>query len=341
MPPAQYGPPRFDALAYYLLHRHVAGDAARGRRGRDADAAGHHQTRRPSRRRSRSSPPTSAIPGATTCSATGSSRRGTRCADWGWRNERRRSRLRSSSLAAGGAARRPDAPGARDDVRRRAGRVVPAVRDGRRRARSRRRTPSTPRSVSRSSRSGAAASRSRFATASTSSCPRRASRRRASGRSASTARTSASAFRSRRRMTPIELTAGYRFEALAPRSFRTSAPASARTGYKETSDFADAGENVDTRHAGFLVVGGVELRVHRWVGIGVDVAVHARARHSRQGRHFEGRRRERPGRRRRAGQGDHRTVNWAAAASSGASARSSGAPPSPATSAISASRPPS
>ena len=41
-------------------------------------------------------------------------------------------------------------------------------------------------------------------------------------------------------------------------------------GYKETSDFSESGENVDTRHAGYLAVAGAELRVHRWVGVGVD-----------------------------------------------------------------------
>ena len=40
--------------------------------------------------------------------------------------------------------------------------------------------------------------------------------------------------------------------------------------YKETSDFADSSENVDTRHVGYLAVGGVEFRVHRLVGLSVD-----------------------------------------------------------------------
>jgi hypothetical protein len=43
-----------------------------------------------------------------------------------------------------------------------------------------------------------------------------------------------------------------------------------RYAYVETSDFADPAENVDTAHVGYLVVGGAEFRLHRWVGVGVD-----------------------------------------------------------------------
>jgi hypothetical protein len=41
--------------------------------------------------------------------------------------------------------------------------------------------------------------------------------------------------------------------------------------YKETSDFSDPGENIDTRQPGFVVNGGFEFRLHRWVGVAVDV----------------------------------------------------------------------
>ena len=40
--------------------------------------------------------------------------------------------------------------------------------------------------------------------------------------------------------------------------------------YKETSDFSAAGEDVDTKHVGELVLGGLEFRVHRWVGLSFD-----------------------------------------------------------------------
>jgi outer membrane protein W len=40
--------------------------------------------------------------------------------------------------------------------------------------------------------------------------------------------------------------------------------------YKETSSFSEAGDDVDTRHAGYVVNGGAEFRLHRWLGLGVD-----------------------------------------------------------------------
>jgi opacity protein-like surface antigen len=71
-------------------------------------------------------------------------------------------------------------------------------------------------------------------------------------------------------ITPVELSGGYRFRR------RTSIIPYAGVGigsygYKETSDFAEPDEDVDVRHVGYLVVGGAEFRVHRWVGIAADV----------------------------------------------------------------------
>jgi opacity protein-like surface antigen len=71
-------------------------------------------------------------------------------------------------------------------------------------------------------------------------------------------------------LTPIELSVGYRFRA-APRLFPYVGLGVGSYGYKETSDFADAGENVDTRHSGYLAVAGAEVRVLRLVGIAGDV----------------------------------------------------------------------
>lgn len=42
-------------------------------------------------------------------------------------------------------------------------------------------------------------------------------------------------------------------------------------GYKETSPSADAGEEVNARHAGWLLVGGAEFRVHRLLALGADL----------------------------------------------------------------------
>ncbi len=71
-------------------------------------------------------------------------------------------------------------------------------------------------------------------------------------------------------ITPFEVTGGYRFR-LWPRVIPMLALAFPGHKYLETSDLADAADNVDTAHLGYLVVGGAELRVHRWVGVGVDV----------------------------------------------------------------------
>jgi opacity protein-like surface antigen len=71
-------------------------------------------------------------------------------------------------------------------------------------------------------------------------------------------------------ITPLELTGGYRFR-LWPMVIPYAGIGISRYAYVETSDFANAADNVDTAHLGYLVVGGAEFRVHRWVGVGVDV----------------------------------------------------------------------
>lgn len=70
-------------------------------------------------------------------------------------------------------------------------------------------------------------------------------------------------------ITPLEITGGYRFN-VTPTVRPYVAAGYGRYGYVETSDFAEPGEDVDTHHSGFVVNGGVELRVHKWIGIGVD-----------------------------------------------------------------------
>ena len=72
--------------------------------------------------------------------------------------------------------------------------------------------------------------------------------------------------------TPFEVTAGYRFRL---RTHRNVIPfiggGLGSYTYTETSDFADASDNVETRGTGYVALGGVELRVHRWVGIAADL----------------------------------------------------------------------
>jgi len=72
------------------------------------------------------------------------------------------------------------------------------------------------------------------------------------------------------KVTALEATAGYRY----PLSRRVLPYGAAGVGlyrYTEDSAFDEAGDNVDTRHTGFILNGGAEFRVQRWVGISADV----------------------------------------------------------------------
>jgi opacity protein-like surface antigen len=71
------------------------------------------------------------------------------------------------------------------------------------------------------------------------------------------------------KITPFEVAGGYRFVTRGSVVPYVGAGVG-RYAYSETSDFADASDNVDASNVGFLVFGGAEFRVHRWVGIGVD-----------------------------------------------------------------------
>ncbi|MCU1385047.1 MAG: hypothetical protein JWL71_3744 [Acidobacteria bacterium] len=73
-------------------------------------------------------------------------------------------------------------------------------------------------------------------------------------------------------ITPVEISGGYRFKVAAlPRVRPYAAAGVGSYGYQETSDFSQPGDDVDTRHAGFVVNGGAEFRVHPWVGLAIDV----------------------------------------------------------------------
>lgn len=71
-------------------------------------------------------------------------------------------------------------------------------------------------------------------------------------------------------ITPVEVTGGYRLP-LWEHARPYVAAGFGSYAYKETSDFSDPGENVDTRRSGFVVNGGFEFRLHRWVGASADV----------------------------------------------------------------------
>jgi hypothetical protein len=69
-------------------------------------------------------------------------------------------------------------------------------------------------------------------------------------------------------VTPLEVTAGIRFSA-TPTVFPYAGGGVGSYRYQESSSFDDS--EFEKRHVGYLVVGGVEFRVSRWVGISGDV----------------------------------------------------------------------
>jgi len=71
-------------------------------------------------------------------------------------------------------------------------------------------------------------------------------------------------------VTPVELAAGYRFRFRKSRIIPYAGAGLGSYGYRETSTFAAAGEDVDTSHAGFVMMGGVEFRVSKWVAVTGD-----------------------------------------------------------------------
>jgi len=73
-------------------------------------------------------------------------------------------------------------------------------------------------------------------------------------------------------VTPLEITGGYRFRMRQQPGVRPYVAAGFGSyRYQETSSFAEAGEDVDTTHSGFVLNAGAEFRVNRWVGMAVDV----------------------------------------------------------------------
>jgi hypothetical protein len=71
-------------------------------------------------------------------------------------------------------------------------------------------------------------------------------------------------------ITPSRVTEGYRFRLRKHQGIIPYLGAGVGSyDYRETSDSAE--DEVSTRHAGMLAVGGVEYRVQRWIGIAVDV----------------------------------------------------------------------
>jgi hypothetical protein len=73
-------------------------------------------------------------------------------------------------------------------------------------------------------------------------------------------------------VTPIEVTGGWRFKNISSRFVPYVGAGWSSYAYKETSDFADAGEDVDERFSGFHILGGAEFKLTRWLGVGGELA---------------------------------------------------------------------
>jgi hypothetical protein len=72
-------------------------------------------------------------------------------------------------------------------------------------------------------------------------------------------------------VTPIELTGGYRFTMISPKFTPYAGVGYSSYRYEETSEGADAGENVDERFSGFHFQAGGEYRVLDWLAVGGEV----------------------------------------------------------------------
>jgi outer membrane protein W len=71
-------------------------------------------------------------------------------------------------------------------------------------------------------------------------------------------------------LTPVEVTAGYRFRPREQVIPYIGAGAGSYS-YAENGDGTDPSEQFSARHSGYLVVGGAEFRVGRWGGVSADV----------------------------------------------------------------------
>jgi opacity protein-like surface antigen len=73
-------------------------------------------------------------------------------------------------------------------------------------------------------------------------------------------------------ITPVELTAGWKFRRRNSRLIPYAGGGVTWYGYKETSSFSTPVEDVDERFNGYHVMGGVEFKVRRWLGVGGEAA---------------------------------------------------------------------
>jgi hypothetical protein len=72
------------------------------------------------------------------------------------------------------------------------------------------------------------------------------------------------------KITPLEVTGGYRFTNLWPQIVLYVGGGYASYHHVEQSDFADPSENLDVTHSGAIFHGGAEFRVSRWLALAAD-----------------------------------------------------------------------
>lgn len=73
-------------------------------------------------------------------------------------------------------------------------------------------------------------------------------------------------------VTPVEVTAGYRFTQVARRLIPYAGVGYSSYRYKETSSFAEPAENVDERFGGYHAQVGVEFHGWRWISVGGEAS---------------------------------------------------------------------
>lgn len=72
---------------------------------------------------------------------------------------------------------------------------------------------------------------------------------------------------------PLEISAGWKFRfRRLPRLIPYAAAGYTSMGYKETSSFSGAGEDLDERFGGYHLRGGAEFKITRWLGVAGEVA---------------------------------------------------------------------
>jgi opacity protein-like surface antigen len=69
-------------------------------------------------------------------------------------------------------------------------------------------------------------------------------------------------------VSPVDVTAGWRFRQLSRRVVPYIGGGWSSYRYEESADFAAPGDNVSERHSGYHLLGGVDVRITRWLGLG-------------------------------------------------------------------------